>query len=335
MTAHRVRRTYHAFLCYAGEDRERVTQPLEEMLTRAGLKIWTDYRELHVGDRLLQRVTDGMQRARFGIVVLSPSFFDKQWPKTELETLFTLDRSGRCQLLPVWHDITVHEVEDRAPWLATRLAVETRDGIMHVATELHRQMTGYHSAEALMNRKRMIELRKCGEIFSSDLQFSIGQVTEMTGIKKIKLFRWLDAYALKADGIWPNATFSARSLVVISALHCWSACGMKVTGRVAALLHYAVHSARSPFVIIWMTGDYPSISTIEPYNVASKLTGAPLSAVYDPERLLLEAYNQMRGKLEVSLSSRPELPAKIERSRIRHDPKSVSEQLLLFDAADV
>jgi hypothetical protein len=48
-----------------------------------------------------------LQRDRlFGIVVISPSFLDKEWPQRELDALVALEvQSGKTKILPIWLEI--------------------------------------------------------------------------------------------------------------------------------------------------------------------------------------------------------------------------------------
>lgn len=63
-----------------------------------------------------------MANSRFGIVVLSESFFAKDWPNYELDGLVTLGNSGQQVLLPIWHNISKAQVMAFSPSLADKVA---------------------------------------------------------------------------------------------------------------------------------------------------------------------------------------------------------------------
>jgi hypothetical protein len=42
---------------------------------------------LSVGDRLRRSIDRGLANCRYGIVILSPMFFGKEWPQRELDGL--------------------------------------------------------------------------------------------------------------------------------------------------------------------------------------------------------------------------------------------------------
>src|SRR5262245_47803676 len=124
------------FICHAGEDREEVVEPLARELAGRGYRVWYDQWELMVGDNLRRRIDDGLTRSRFGIVVLSPSFFDKGWPQWELDGLVQMETAGREAILPVWHQFTDRDVAAYSPSLAGRMAVSTKLGMRSVADRL-------------------------------------------------------------------------------------------------------------------------------------------------------------------------------------------------------
>ena len=62
-------------------------RPLAERLVSAGLKVWYDDFSLKVGDSLRRSLDEGLSKSRFGVVILSPSFFKKEWPQKELDGL--------------------------------------------------------------------------------------------------------------------------------------------------------------------------------------------------------------------------------------------------------
>lgn len=124
------------FLSHASEDKESVATPLAEELVRLGHSVWYDRSELVVGDSLTASINRGLAGSRFGLVVLSPSFFAKPWPTRELDSLFALMTQGQTRILPVWHGIDEPFVAEKAPLLLPLLAADTKKGIVAVAAEI-------------------------------------------------------------------------------------------------------------------------------------------------------------------------------------------------------
>ena len=116
---------FDVFISHASEDKDEVVRPLASALKEEGLHVWYDEFELQIGSRLRQTIDRGIARSRFGVVVLSGSFFDKGWPAYELDGLVTRTVSGEQVLLPIWHDVTKQQVMDFSPSLADKLARST------------------------------------------------------------------------------------------------------------------------------------------------------------------------------------------------------------------
>jgi hypothetical protein len=117
---------------------------LAEALRATGqITVWYDEWELQVGDRLVARINDGLGRSRFGVVVLSPAFFEKNWPRAELEALASLEMSdGRDRLLPIWLGLGADEIGVHAPLLLGRVALNAADGVEQVAARLAEKING-------------------------------------------------------------------------------------------------------------------------------------------------------------------------------------------------
>lgn len=127
---------WDVFICHAGEDKDEIVRPLAEELKGRGLSVWYDEFELRVGDSLRGRIDEGLANSQHGIVVLSPAFFGRSWPESELDGLVALEEPGRRRILPVWHGVGQGEVAARSPTLAGRFAARTDQPTSDLADEL-------------------------------------------------------------------------------------------------------------------------------------------------------------------------------------------------------
>jgi hypothetical protein len=126
------------FICHASEDKDDFVKPLVEALGKQNLKVWYDEFELRLGDSLLRSIDKGLRHARFGVVVLSHSFFSKPWPQKELDGLAARETENEKVILPIWHNLTKDEVLKYSPILAGKLAVSSSKGIDGVVNEILR-----------------------------------------------------------------------------------------------------------------------------------------------------------------------------------------------------
>jgi len=116
------------FVSHASEDKETVAIPLVNILLRAGLKAWLDEYDMKLGDSLREKVDHGLAKSRFGVVILSPAFLSKKWPKRELNGLMAVEEDDHKVILPVWHQISKSVLSQYSPILADRFAADTETG---------------------------------------------------------------------------------------------------------------------------------------------------------------------------------------------------------------
>lgn len=118
------------FICHASEDKDEIARPLADALTARGFRVWYDEVSLNLGDSLRQSIDHGIAACRFGVVILSKSFFAKSWPQRELNGLVNreIDRKDKL-ILPVWHGVSEEYVRAYSPPLADRIAVPSSRGV--------------------------------------------------------------------------------------------------------------------------------------------------------------------------------------------------------------
>jgi hypothetical protein len=98
--------------------------------------VWFDEFTLRLGDSLRRQIEQGLATSRFGVVVLSPSFFAKDWPKVELDSLAALELGRLKKILPIWHHLGREEILAHSPALADRLAVDSARGLDEVVRQI-------------------------------------------------------------------------------------------------------------------------------------------------------------------------------------------------------
>ena len=127
---------WDVFISHASEDKEQFVQALADRLVKADVRVWLDTFVLRLGDSLRRSIERGLSSSRFGVVVLSPRFFAKEWPQKELDGMAAMEVDGRKVILPVWHEVGVNEVRAYSPILADRVAIRSDKGLDAVAQEI-------------------------------------------------------------------------------------------------------------------------------------------------------------------------------------------------------
>lgn len=133
---------YDVFISHAREDKASFVKALAIQLQSAGISVWYDEFSLKWGDKLREKIDQGLAGSRYGIVVLSPNFLKKKWTKEELNGLFELEISGKTRILPIWHNLTREQVVEFSPTLAGRLALESNHPIDDLISQLQDLLLG-------------------------------------------------------------------------------------------------------------------------------------------------------------------------------------------------
>jgi hypothetical protein len=118
-------RQHDLFISHASEDKEDFVRPLAETLTALGLSVWYDEFQLRVGDSLRRSIDRGLSNSRYGVVVLSSSFFAKNWPQYEIDGMVAREMNGVKVILPIWHKVSKSEVIAYSPSLADKVALNS------------------------------------------------------------------------------------------------------------------------------------------------------------------------------------------------------------------
>jgi hypothetical protein len=140
--------SYDVFISHASEDKQTIAIPLSDYLASRGLSVWLDINEISLGDSLRTAIDRGLREAKFGVVILSPAFVAKVWPRRELGALFALERFVDSKvILPVRHNIGTDEILEFSPMLGDRLSVSTSEGIAAIGDAVIRAVA--HSGQSV------------------------------------------------------------------------------------------------------------------------------------------------------------------------------------------
>ena len=126
------------FISHASEDKDDVARPLADKFIEHGLKVWYDEYTLTVGDSLRRSIDRGLAACRYGLVILSPHFIQKEWTQKELDGLVAREDGSEKRILPVWHNVGRSDVVAFSPTMADKLGVSTSKGLDHVVKEIMR-----------------------------------------------------------------------------------------------------------------------------------------------------------------------------------------------------
>lgn len=116
---------YDVFISHSSTDKEEFVRPLAMELQNLGLNVWYDEFELKIGDSLRRSIDQGLINSRYGIVVLSSSFFKRDWTNYELDGFVNKEMNGLKVILPIWHKVSKDEVQKFSLSLADKIALNS------------------------------------------------------------------------------------------------------------------------------------------------------------------------------------------------------------------
>ncbi len=130
---------YDVFVSYAGEDRGYVTKLLER-LDEEKVSYWYDRDRVMWGEPLLSAIQKGLTQSRFAILILTQMYFEKSYPRAELEALLKRQIEERkVVVLPLLCDVPREKLQSLSPFLAT-LNYFPADDLDLVMTQLLRHL---------------------------------------------------------------------------------------------------------------------------------------------------------------------------------------------------
>lgn len=148
---------WDVFISHASEDKEKYARPLPKTLKDLGLKVWFDEVEIRLGDSLSRNIDIGLAQSSFGVLLLSPTFFEKGWPQRELAGLVAKEMAFGKSIIPVWCEVGVEDVAKYSPPLADKKAVQlTNVNVGQVAIEICQVA----KPDVLQNRLRRIKYQE-------------------------------------------------------------------------------------------------------------------------------------------------------------------------------
>jgi hypothetical protein len=75
------------FISHPSEDKATFVDPLARRLKELAVRVWYDRFVLIPGDRLSEKIAEGLAQSRCGLLVISPAFIGKPWPRYEMSGL--------------------------------------------------------------------------------------------------------------------------------------------------------------------------------------------------------------------------------------------------------
>lgn len=111
---------YDVFISHASADKPMFVNDLYVGLIGLGATVWYDQASIEWGDEWQKRIDEGLEKCRFGIVILSANFFNREWTEYELHRLLARQSDMNDKLiLPILYGIDINCVRQQYPILSS------------------------------------------------------------------------------------------------------------------------------------------------------------------------------------------------------------------------
>jgi len=93
---------YNVFIGHASEQKDTVAIPLNEALTKIGIKSFIDKVEIKWGDSLTRIINKALADSDYFLAIISMDSITKSWPDTEMNSAIARQIDGKQKVLPLF-----------------------------------------------------------------------------------------------------------------------------------------------------------------------------------------------------------------------------------------
>jgi hypothetical protein len=176
---------WDVFISYAREDREGFVIELVRALRRLGLNVWYDQIIIKRGQSIRREIDRGISKSRYGIAVLSNSYFlpTKTWTQLELDAFFSQESSDKHYILPIWHGLSAADVARYSPLVAGKLAFNSKEGAEGIASEIRKilQPRIFPRFDPCNAKKSVVIFPQLGTVWIEDIDKKRAKMLDFTG----------------------------------------------------------------------------------------------------------------------------------------------------------
>lgn len=114
------------FISHASMDKESFVEELYKSINKLRVNIFYDKEAFEWGDNWKDKLLENIEKAEFAIIVISENFFGREWTERELnEFLNRQNENGQKLILPILHNITLEQLQEKYPTVADIQALDS------------------------------------------------------------------------------------------------------------------------------------------------------------------------------------------------------------------
>lgn len=111
-------KAYSVFVSHASDDKIEYVDDLVKEIKQLGISVFYDSDVIHWGDNLKEVIDAGLNNCSLAVIVISPSYFGREWTEYEIKALLKRQDSEKNNLiLPILYHVSKEEFNKHYPTL--------------------------------------------------------------------------------------------------------------------------------------------------------------------------------------------------------------------------
>lgn len=113
---------YAVFVSHSSEDKIEYVEDLVNEIKDLGISVFYDKDVITWGDNLKEKIDSGLKNCQLAVIIISPSYFGREWTEYELKALLERQDAEKSKLiLPILYKISKEELVNHYPALGNIL----------------------------------------------------------------------------------------------------------------------------------------------------------------------------------------------------------------------
>ena len=106
------------FISHSSEDKLNYVNDLVDEIKTLGMTVFYDTDVISWGDNLKEKIDVGLKNCKLAVIVISPTYFGKEWTEYEIQSLLIRQNNENGGLiLPILHNVSKEEFIKHYPLL--------------------------------------------------------------------------------------------------------------------------------------------------------------------------------------------------------------------------
>lgn len=118
MIGEQTMKKYSVFVSHSSDDKIEYVDDLVNEIKSLGISVFYDTDVISWGDNLKDQIDVGLKNCELAVIVISPSYFGREWTEYEIQSLLNRqDKEKNKLILPILHNVTKDEFNKHYPLL--------------------------------------------------------------------------------------------------------------------------------------------------------------------------------------------------------------------------